>query len=517
MKQTKRILSVLTAGAVLCGAAVISGSYSLLTNADSETTEATETTESTEEEVYTYDSLTYVYLEDGTIEISSCTEDVTAVEIPSAIDEIAVTSIGSEAFAACTALADVTIPESITNIDGSAFLGTPWLETKQAEDALVVVNNLLINATTATGDVVIPDEVVSIESLAFTGDTETINTEVTSVTLGGGTVTLKDSAFYHCEALTTITLSDSLTTIGASAFADTAITEMTIPASVTDVAGGAFAGAAALTAISVDASNTAYTSEDGILFDVEKTTIVAYPANKEGTEYTVSAPITTIGAGAFASAVNLQAVVLSESVTAIEDDAFAGCSALGTITILNADCVIADGASTISNSVSEEDDTTFGGIIYGYRGSTASLYAAACSYNFVPLDGYIKGDLNADNQITIQDAADCLNAYANVAVGNESGLTEAQEVAADIDEDGAVTILDAYYILRYYAEHAVGNDITWEELIEEGLTSTETDVATDVTELTDTDETTEETTEDTTEEETTEETEETTEESTEAA
>ena len=43
-----------------------------------------------------------------------------------------------------------------------AFDGTPWLEAKQAENPLVIVNHILINGKACTGAVIIPDGVTSI-------------------------------------------------------------------------------------------------------------------------------------------------------------------------------------------------------------------------------------------------------------------------------------------------------------------------------------------------------------------
>lgn len=69
-----------------------------------------------------------------------CTS-LTEINIPDSV-----TSIGYYAFYGCTNLVSVSIPDSVTDIDGNAFYGTKWLNNKRAENPLVIVNNILIDA-----------------------------------------------------------------------------------------------------------------------------------------------------------------------------------------------------------------------------------------------------------------------------------------------------------------------------------------------------------------------------------
>jgi uncharacterized repeat protein (TIGR02543 family) len=71
----------------------------------------------------------------------------------------------------------------------------------------------------------------------------------------------------------------------------------------------------------------------GVLFDKNATTLVAYPAGKSGTSYTIPASVTTIGDFAFAGATALTSITIPASVTTIGDGAFSGATALTSITI----------------------------------------------------------------------------------------------------------------------------------------------------------------------------------------
>ncbi|MGN0185078.1 MAG: leucine-rich repeat domain-containing protein, partial [Aristaeellaceae bacterium] len=66
---------------------------------------------------------------------------------------------------------------------------------------------------------------------------------LTSITLPDGLTSIGDYAFYDCDALTSITLPDGLTSIGDYAFYDCdALTSITLPDGLTSIGKYAFAG-----------------------------------------------------------------------------------------------------------------------------------------------------------------------------------------------------------------------------------------------------------------------------------
>ena len=74
--------------------------------------------------------------------------------------------------------------------------------------------------------------------------------------------------------------------------------------------------------------NTAYSSENGILFNKNKTTLLQYPAGKPETAYAVPASVTTIEEGAFFSCTALTQITLPDGLTSIGAGAFYSCTAL---------------------------------------------------------------------------------------------------------------------------------------------------------------------------------------------
>ncbi|MBR4881759.1 MAG: leucine-rich repeat domain-containing protein, partial [Clostridia bacterium] len=94
---------------------------------------------------------------------------------------------------------------------------------------------LYLNGEAVT-DLIIPDSVTSIGDSAFVG-----YKSLTSVTIGNSVTSIGDYAFEGCTALESVTIPDSVTSIGDNAFCDcTSLTSVTIPDSVTYIGAGAF-------------------------------------------------------------------------------------------------------------------------------------------------------------------------------------------------------------------------------------------------------------------------------------
>ncbi len=157
----------------------------------------------------------------------------------------------------------------------------------------------------------------------------------TSVTIPDGVTIIKYGAFQNCTDLTEVTFGNSITTIEYSAFYYClSLKQVTIPKSVTNIGVNVFFYCTALTHINVDAANPAYSSENGVLFNKDKTTLLRYPAAKPGTTYTVPKSVTCIGESAFGQCTTLKELTLSENVSKIESYAFEDFAAITKMTVL---------------------------------------------------------------------------------------------------------------------------------------------------------------------------------------
>ena len=129
-----------------------------------------------------------------------------------------VTRIDRWAFFNRSSLTSVTIPESVIHIYDTAFYGCSGLKDK---DGFVIIRGVLQYYAGPGGDVVIPETVTSIGGSdgifvvgmgyigAFAGCSS-----ITSVTIPESVTSIGNAAFYGCSGLKSITIPDSVTRIG---------------------------------------------------------------------------------------------------------------------------------------------------------------------------------------------------------------------------------------------------------------------------------------------------------------
>jgi len=129
-----------------------------------------------------------------------------------------------------------------------------------------------------------------------------------------------------------IIMPSSLRRIGIGALSSYVSEEITIPAGVLNIKGGSFTGCDNLKNIYVDQKNPNYCSVDGILFNKDKTELVAYPAGKTELEYKIPSDITALSSYAFYKS-SLVKIEIPDGITEIPRSAFLSCQSLAEITL----------------------------------------------------------------------------------------------------------------------------------------------------------------------------------------
>ena len=100
------------------------------------------------------------------------------------------------------------------------------------------------------------------------------------------------------------------------------ISKIKIPANVSSIGENVFFDCNGLNKIEVDESNRYFSSENGVLFNKDKTELIQYPASAAGTSYVVPDTVVKIHNSGFRASGNLQIVTIGENVEKIDSLAF---------------------------------------------------------------------------------------------------------------------------------------------------------------------------------------------------
>ena len=227
-----------------------------------------------------------------------------------------VTSIGDHAFEWLGNLTSVQLPGSLKSIGASAFRYCYDLES---------INVSADNSTYSSEDGVLFNKDKTELVMYPQGKTNT------SYTVPSSVVRIGEWAFSDCENLESISLPECLTTIGAAAFVGCGLKSITIPSSVVEIED--FSCGDNLESINVSAGNKTYSSENGVLFNKNKTELLMYPRAKANSSYTVPGSVVRIDDDTFWRCYNLKEIIVSEGVSSIGYRAFGVCDNLESITL----------------------------------------------------------------------------------------------------------------------------------------------------------------------------------------
>lgn len=175
--------------------------------------------------------------------------------------------------------------------DGITYQVTSMIASGSTSDEVAVVSSTL------SGTLTIPSTVKDLNNQY------TFN--VTSIASAG--------SYTNVNA---VVLPSTLKTINTNAFSNSQITTINIPAGTDNIMDGAFAQIENLTAITVDAGNSKYTAEDGVLYEDKSGNkyLKAYPVAKAGTTFTVPSGVYGVSTNGFQLAKNLTTINLPASI-----------------------------------------------------------------------------------------------------------------------------------------------------------------------------------------------------------
>ena len=282
-----------------------------------------------------------------------------------------------------------------------------------------VVKSLCIQNWDTNGD----QELSYAEAAAVTDLGEVFkNTEITNfneLQYFTGLTSLDSRTFFHCYNLTSVIIPNCITAIGDVAFGYCyKLTTINIPNSVSIIGNNPFISCNSLSSIDLEPENQFYVSEDGVLFNKDKTTIIGYPCGNTNNHYAIPNSVTRIGDLAFFGSSNLTEVIIPEGVTIIGNESFRECYSLVNLTIPNGVTDIGSaafyGCSNLSSLTTIPDNVEyiFGAAFMGCRSLTSIKIGKSVS--FIGADAF-RGcesltSINVDKDNTEFDSREDCNA-----------------------------------------------------------------------------------------------------------
>ena len=407
--------------------------------------------------------------------------------------EEGITNIPFMAFGNCKMLTSITLPESVTEIENYAFSNCSSL--------------LSIN---------IPNSVYYIGTQSFAGCQS-----LTSITIPGSCSSIAEGGFMNCTGLTTVIISEGFNTIGSYAFSGcSSLTSITLPSTIKYIFSDAFRGCSELNdvyytgteeqwdAISIDTypnvpfesatihynstgSTTSTQSLPRILaagdgtadytdllpstlynFYLLRTQDTDAPLSPDNLLYLTQFVTDESGAASLAYApIDGEAAALAvparcrmDNVSvALDDLVYTGSPLHPAPTVTCAGVPLTEGVDY--ELLGDTEVTQTGAYLLTVSGLGDFSGEITTAY-FVYADAdYTLGDVNEDGAVNANDAARILMAAARIGAKRDSGLTDAQSLAANVNGDAAINAVDASIVLRYAAAIGAKRQVVLQDFI----------------------------------------------------
>ncbi len=199
--------------------------------------------------------------------------------------------------------------------------------------------------------------VTKIGDYAFLG----IGEPLSDVELPSSITEIGNMAFAACPFLVSVSLPESLEKIGDDAFLQCPkLQYVNLGSMVNGIDGDTFDGCNGLLGFTVSEANPYYSSENGVLFNKDKTELIRYPSAAKASAYTVPDGVKKINKLAFFSAKSITEITLPESLETIEENAFRDADSITDVNVKKNE------EEWLKVSVGEQGTSTFPSANYHY-------------------------------------------------------------------------------------------------------------------------------------------------------
>ena len=345
-------------------------------------------------------SLTALNIGENVTNIPACAfcgcNGLTTVTIPSSV-----TSIGDAAFSGCSGLNTINFNATNCQKTGPyqpPFEGCSQVTTLNIGENVTIIPAYAFSDLSSITSATIPNLVTSIGDCAFYSCRGLIG----ALTIPNSVTSIGEAAFGGCSGLTSVTIPNSVTSIGKFAFLNCSgiseplynancfayfpcgyATEYVIPEGIRQIVGGAFSGCSELISVTIPNSvtsigNDAFRYCDGIAEPLYNANCFAFfPGNYDAEDYVIPEGIKQIAGGSFVNCRNISSVTIPKSATNIGGYAFSHCGSLKTINYNAKNCTLLG-----DYSIPEHGCASYYQPIFSY--SPFSLLNIGDSVEFIP-------------------------------------------------------------------------------------------------------------------------------------
>lgn len=369
----------------------------------------------------------HVIINNGITEIGqkafACSNTIETVDIPESVEKI-----GSGAFHTCENLKSITIPEKVKIIDLYTFQECINLKTVNLHDGITRINRWAFYNCKSLETVIIPRNVIYINNEAFTfcsgikefivdKDNENFCSDEDGVLFSKDKKTL--IAFPGASEIESYSIPEGTEILGEDCFSSGVknIKSLYIPASVIKSEGNPFKYFYIIETITASPDSTIFSSENGILYNKNKKSLIRYPSNKKDTVFYIPesvtsvtgyscgnkfiedlymTSVTSIRANSFVACQSLKNIYFGKSLKTIGRNAFLTCEAITD--------VYYEGSEEEWNNISIDEYNT-------------NITGAHIHFNYSPTSGFCGEDVfwsfNKENsRLTISGTGEMYNLYS---------------------------------------------------------------------------------------------------------
>lgn len=261
-----------------------------------------------------------------------------SIDIPDSV-----TKLGEEAFRNCTSVLSITIGDSLTDIPNNAFFLCSSVTSLTLGDSVTTINNnafagchsmeYLYIGSSVDGSfgTTIVNNLIGLKTIEVSPDNQYFSSDSNGVLFNKNKTTI--ICYPRANTRTSYAIPDGVTSVGDRGFYNCSnLSYLTIGSGLQSSNGISFATMDSMVAYSVSPQNNYYSSDSsGVLYNKDKTALVAFPQNKSVTGYVIPDSVTSIDSYAFCCNDSLTSFTVPDGITSIGHAAFWKCTALTSI------------------------------------------------------------------------------------------------------------------------------------------------------------------------------------------